>query len=89
MNKQENNMEYIATFYIHYSAIKFARDMNKKGYTANPVPVPRQISSSCGTCVQFTIDESENVPTVIADMADENVEAIFCKQENNYNRIHF
>lgn len=81
-------MEYIATFYIHYSAIKFARDLSKKGYTANPTPVPRQISSSCGTCVQFKTDTATNIFADISSVTDDNLESLFCKQDNIYKRIY-
>jgi len=49
---------YIATFYSHFDAVSFARDLARKGISAKPMPVPRKLSSSCGTCVGFsTVEE--------------------------------
>ena len=45
---------YIATFYSHFGAMSFKKKCDKEGYTAVIMPVPRNLSSSCGTCVKFT-----------------------------------
>lgn len=44
---------YIATFYTHYGAIKFHSDFKAQLHNIKPMPVPRALSSSCGTCVYF------------------------------------
>ena len=44
---------YIATFYSHYGAIQFRRNCQAMNLSAEVMPVPRDLSSSCGTCVQF------------------------------------
>ena len=44
---------YIATFFSHYDAILFAQAMRNKSIDAKPMPVPRRVSSSCGTGVRF------------------------------------
>lgn len=46
-------MTYIATFFSHYSAATFAKIMQTKGVSAKLMPVPRRVSSSCGTCVRL------------------------------------
>ena len=46
-------MTYIATFYSHYGAIQFRKNCEKMHLEALVMPVPRDLSSSCGTCVQF------------------------------------
>ena len=43
----------IATFYSHFGAIRFRRDCRNRGVPARAMPVPRDLSSSCGTCVRF------------------------------------
>ena len=45
-------MHYIATFFSHFGAIRFKKEMKD---IINPAlrPVPRALSSSCGTCVRF------------------------------------
>ena len=54
--------EYIATFYSHFGAITFKRVCEKKGLKAVVMPVPRSLSSSCGTCVRFTAEGEEAFP---------------------------
>lgn len=45
-------MYYIATFYSHFGAMRFKQEM--PGISApRLMPVPRKLSSSCGTCVRF------------------------------------
>ena len=46
-------MTGIATFYSHFGAIRFRQDCRSRGIPAKAMPVPRDLSSSCGTCVRF------------------------------------
>lgn len=46
-------MQYIATFFSHFGALRFERLCKAKGYAAQVRPVPRSLSSSCGSCVYF------------------------------------
>lgn len=46
-------MTCIATFYSHFGAIRFKRSCDSLGWEARVMPVPRNLSSSCGTCVRF------------------------------------
>ena len=45
---------YIATFFSHFGAIRFKKLCKTAGWTAQVMPVPRDLSSSCGTCVRYT-----------------------------------
>ena len=45
-------MTYIATFFSHFGAIRFKKLCQKSGWPARVMPVPRDLSSSCGTCVR-------------------------------------
>lgn len=49
-------MIYIATFFSHFGAVRFARLWEKCGGQAKLMPVPRRLSSSCGTCVEYVAD---------------------------------
>lgn len=49
-------MRYVATFYSHFGAISFKRACEARGLPARLMPVPRYLSSSCGTCVSFEAD---------------------------------
>ena len=42
-------MRYIATFYSHYGAIQYRKNCEKLNLEAVIMPVPRDLSSSCGT----------------------------------------
>lgn len=46
-------MSYIATFYSHFGAIRLKKLCSEKGVAAKVMPVPRTLSSSCGTCVRY------------------------------------
>ena len=49
--------DYLATFHTHLAALKTHRAMTAAGLTARMAPVPRKISSSCGTCVFYRAGE--------------------------------
>ena len=49
-------MDYIATFFSHFGAIRFQKQCVGLGWQAQVRPVPRNLSSSCGTCVFFTTE---------------------------------
>ena len=49
--------QYIATFFSHFGAIRFQRLCTQLGWAAKLAPVPRSLSSSCGTCVLFQTAE--------------------------------
>ena len=50
-------MIYIATFYSHFGAVRFKKECKKNNIIAEAMPVPRDLSSSCGTCVKFETDK--------------------------------
>ena len=43
----------IATFYSHFGAICFQKLCEAHRIPARLMPVPRTLSSSCGTCVRY------------------------------------
>ena len=67
-------MIYIATFYTHAAALLSHRTLTAKGISCRMMPVPRALSSSCGTCVRY---EAESM---CEDLLDRDVEQI--AQEN-------
>lgn len=44
---------YIATFYTHFAALCSFEKLTKSGISCYLAPVPRFLSSSCGTCVKY------------------------------------
>ena len=63
--------EFIATFHTHLSALMTSRNLNAKGARAGMMPVPRKLSSSCGTCVRYTASEP------MLEAMDTDVEAVY------------
>jgi len=45
--------KYIATFHSHFGALSYCQALKKQGLLAKLMPVPRKVSSSCGTCVYY------------------------------------
>ena len=72
-------MTYIATFFSHFGAIRFKKLCQKSGWPARVMPVPRDLSSSCGTCVRY--DGTDYRPS---SEIPEEVEQIVQATENGY-----
>ena len=69
-------MEYIATFFSHFGATRFAKNLKAQQIEAKTTPVPRRVSASCGSCVRFQAEDfspflSEDVEAIFADDAGE------------------
>ena len=63
--------EFIATFHTHLAALMTSRNLNGHGARASMMPVPRKLSSSCGTCVRYQAEEA------LLDQMDADVEAVY------------
>lgn len=63
--------EYISTFHTHLSALMTCRNLSARGVKANMMPVPRKLSSSCGTCVRYQALEP------FLDAMDNDVECVY------------
>lgn len=72
-------MSYIATFYSHFGAVRFRKLCEKQGFSAKLMPVPRDLSSSCGTCVSYEGDTYE-----VAGMVNEELEQIVSRVSDGY-----
>lgn len=79
--------EYIATFYSHYGAVCFKNNCQSLGLEAVIMPVPRNLSSSCGTCVKF--QSRENLfPEIneeleqIAAVSQDGYRIVYSSEEN-------
>ena len=70
---------YIATFFSHFGAIRFKKLCQKAGWTAQVMPVPRDLSSSCGTCVRY-----QGTDLCPDDRMPEEVEQIVEATEGGY-----
>ena len=76
-------MTYIATFYSHFGAIRFKKLCQKSGWSARVMPVPRDLSSSCGTCVRY--EGTDHRPS---DAIPEEVEQIVQVTDTGYQLLH-
>ena len=63
--------EFIATFHTHLAALMTSRTLTGLGIQARMMPVPRKLSSSCGTCVRYLAEEP------LLDAMDVDVEAVY------------
>lgn len=70
---------YYITFYSHFCAIAFS-----KTHTAGSVtlmPVPRALSSSCGTCARLVI------PHEYTGFTQDGIEAVYLYEDEAYHLI--
>ncbi len=52
----------IATFYSHFGAMRCKKRCDEAGIPARLMPVPRMLSSSCGTCVRIEAEDASAIP---------------------------
>ena len=71
-------MIYIATFFSHFGAMHCKKLCDRAGLPAKLMPVPRRLSSSCGTCVRVEAQDAEQIPRT------EESEQIALEEENGY-----
>lgn len=67
---------YIATFFSHFGAIRFSRSLKEQQIPCRLMPVPRRVSSSCGTCVRFET-ESDPAPEGVPRWDSDDLEQLF------------
>jgi len=64
--------KYIATFFSHYGALTYYKEIKKQNIRAKLMPVPRSISTSCGTCVffenTFLIDSNDELESIYQEV---------------------
>ena len=58
---------YIATFHSHFAAMQAAENFKAAGFKATLRPVPRKVSSSCGTCLSFDEEKAVNNSALFGD----------------------
>lgn len=73
-------MVCIATFYSHFGAIRFKKLCEQRGWPARVMPVPRDLSSSCGTCVRYEGQCPEKAPA--------EVEQIVAVTDDGYRQLY-
>lgn len=63
-------MIVIATFFSHFGAVRFKRRCEGLGWKARMMPVPRDLSSSCGTCVRYEGEILEEIPEEVEQIVE-------------------
>lgn len=77
-------MEYVVLFFSHFGAVRFHRDYKGVFRDAHLMPVPRSLSSSCGTCVAFTAHG--DMPEISHELYE--IEGIVEKNDTGYTYIY-
>lgn len=72
---------YIATFHTHLAALRSSRSLSGRGIAAQMTPVPRKLSSSCGTCVRYEAETPE------LTLLDRDTEAVYTDDGGKYTLI--
>lgn len=64
-------MDCIATFDTTHMALFFEKSCRSVGLKVKIVPVPREISSSCGLACSYPCEDEEKVRSIAAEIAIE------------------
>ena len=78
-------MELIATFYSHFGAVRFNSKCKSINCKAKMMPVPRLLSSSCGTCVSY---ECENMYPFDGETVSDEIEQIVEVIDDKYTQLY-
>ena len=74
---------YVATFHTHLAALRSCSALKKAGAAqAQLAPVPRRLSSSCGTCVFYEGAEA------MTPCMDKDLEAIYLREGDGFTLLH-
>ncbi len=57
-------MQCLATFETTHMALKFEKKWRNAGLDVRVIPVPRELSSSCGFACNYPCDERTNVEEI-------------------------
>ena len=71
-------MIFIGTFFSHFGAMRCKKLCDEAGIPARMMPVPRMLSSSCGTCVRMEAEDAAGLPRT------EESEQLALEQEDGY-----
>jgi len=75
--------QFIATFHTHLAALRSCSALKKGGAAAARLaPVPRRLSSSCGTCALYEADGP-----LLACM-DPDLEAVYRREGEGFRLLH-
>jgi len=78
---------YVASFFTHYDALVFFQWLENRRVSAKLIPVPRKVSTSCGTGVIFVCESPEQAVSYCTDTHGSELEAAFSEQDGVYTKI--
>ena len=73
--------DFISICHTHLSALMTSQNLNANRDRAGRMPVPRKLSSSCGTCVRFEMPFDSNT------MQDEDLEKVVTVEGETFTTI--
>lgn len=76
----------VMTFHSTHHALNFEKALKKEGIDIRLMPVPRQVSSSCGTAAEFPCEKQKDILKICDDLDIEidKPYRIEKKEENNW-----
>ncbi len=72
-------MDYLITFFTHFGAVRLYRLLEREGIACGMMPVPRAVSSDCGTCVRLSYNGADP-----ARFLSEDAEALYRIEGGRY-----
>ena len=70
--------ELVITFHTHFGAMKLYKSLKKQGVAARMCPVPRALSSDCGSCVRASWNGREE------ELLTTDAEAVYLDTGSGY-----
>ena len=68
---------------MHFGSIRFERLCKSRGLEARTMPVPRSLSSSCGTCVKYRA-----AGPLVDPALGEMEQRMICNDDGSYAQIY-
>jgi hypothetical protein len=82
-----NAKEVVATFDNTHNALRFEKTLKENQIRLTVMPVPREVSASCGLSVKFNLEEFAKVRALASDneiLVKEYYEIIFEEGKRRY-----
>lgn len=77
-------MDYIALFYTTTDTVGFMRKLQKLQIPVDALPVPRNLSASCGIAAKFSYPEE---PTSLFNKKD-RIDKVYAVNGSNYHLVY-
>ena len=61
-------MKGVVLFYTMHDLFRLEKELKRRGVEVDLIPVPRHLSSDCGSAMRFDMAHAETVRAVIGDI---------------------